>query len=89
MSDVSGMSVEQVDNLSQRFRSHGDEVGSVIGKLRAALETTPWAGTDRDQFVAKFDGQIKGDLTMVQNLLLDTADKLRLQAEDQRRTSGS
>lgn len=88
MSDVSGMSVERVDELSARFRMHGDEVAEVISQLRSALETTPWAGTDRDRFVAKFDGQIKGDLTTVQHLLLDAADRLSAQAEDQRRTSG-
>ena len=88
MSDMSGMSVERVDELSARFRRHGDEVASVIGQLRSALESTPWAGADREQFVARFDGQIRGDLTMVQHLLLDTADQLAAQAEDQRRTSG-
>lgn len=57
MSTFTGMDIAAVRTLSRQLQTRADEIRTMTQQLTAQLDSTPWVGPDREQFLGDWTGQ--------------------------------
>ena len=84
-----GADVDQLDDMSNKFRNAGEQLQSLINQLGGTVNSAWWQGTDADNFRGQWEGEFKGQLNNVCTALFQTGDHVKQQADQQRQTSGA
>ena len=65
MSTFTGMDITAVRTLSKQLQMRADEIRSITQQLTGQLNSTPWVGPDREQFLGDWTGQYTAALNGV------------------------
>lgn len=84
-----GADVEQLDDMSNKFKQAADQLQQLINQLGGAVNSAWWQGTDADNFRSQWEGQFKGQLNNVSTALTETGTHVKQQADQQRQVSGA
>ncbi|MEZ5320673.1 MAG: WXG100 family type VII secretion target [Microthrixaceae bacterium] len=82
-----GADVEQLDRLAAKFKEKAAEIGQMQSQVSAQIGSTWWQGADADRFRSQWDGEVRGQLAKLSQLLERTATVVTKQAADQRAVS--
>ena len=84
-----GADVEQLDQLSRRFRESAEQLRALTRTLGSQVHSAWWQGQDADRFRGDWDGTYSGQLEQVAARLEETAQAVTQQAAQQRQASAS
>ena len=84
-----GADVEQLDRLGAKLKERAAAMDDTVRQLSTQLNGTWWKGADADAFRARWDGELRAQITKVKTLLETTAQTVAKQAADQRQVSGA
>jgi len=65
MSTFTGMDIAAVRTLSKQLKTRAEEIRTMTQQLTAQLNSTPWIGPDREQFLGDWTGQYTAALNGV------------------------
>jgi uncharacterized protein YukE len=87
MSQMTGMIIEDVRQLSSQLSSAADEIQTLIGSLTAKIDSTTWVGPDRERFHSDWTGTYVQQLTTVMNGLREASTNAVTNANQQEQAS--
>ena len=87
MAELPGMDVQEVRALAAFAKKSADELASVRDRLTTSVRVSTWKGRDADQFLHRWNGQLRPQLVEVERALLAAQEVLLRNADDQQRTS--
>jgi hypothetical protein len=82
-SGMTGMNVEEVQNLGRQLQTHGENLRNLVNQLEAAVNGATWLGQDATQFKTQWWPEHKGQLTQVAQGLHDFGQSALNNASDQ------
>lgn len=89
MSNFTGMDVNEVRSLAQRMNQSADQITDLQNQLTSALQSAPWVGPDREQFVGEWESTHVTALSNVVAGLQDASQKAERNAAEQESTSST
>jgi hypothetical protein len=87
MGELLGMDVHEVRALAAFMKSSAAELTTVRDRLTTSVRASSWKGRDADQFLHRWNGQLRPQLVEVERALLAVQEVLLRNADDQQRTS--
>lgn len=84
-----GADVAELRALASTFQDRAAALDAMTGTLRAAVDGTNWAGPDAEELRARWHGEMEASLRSAALLLEDSAQALKLNAEQQDTASTS
>lgn len=89
MTNMWGLDVQQVRQLSSQLNQKAGEIESALSTLTSALGNTQWEGPDATNFRNDWSGQHTSALRQVIQALRDAATKAQQNANAQEQVSNS
>lgn len=89
MTNMWGLDVQQVRQLSSQLSQKAGEIESALSTLTSALGNTQWEGPDATNFRNDWSGQHTSALRQVIQALRDAATKAQQNASAQEQVSNS
>lgn len=89
MTNMWGLDVQQVRQLSSQLSQKAGEIESALSTLTSALGNTQWEGPDATNFRNDWSGQHTSALRQVIQALRDAATKAQQNANAQEQVSNS
>ncbi len=89
MTNMWGLDVQQVRQLSSQLNQKAGEIESALSTLTSALGNTQWVGPDATNFRNDWSGQHTSALRQVIQALRDAATKAQQNANAQEQVSNS
>lgn len=89
MTNMWGLDVQQVRQLSSQLNQKAGEIESALSTLTSALGNTQWEGPDATNFRNDWSGQHTSALRQVIQALRDAATKAQQNASAQEQVSNS
>jgi uncharacterized protein YukE len=89
MSNLTGLDIEAVHNLSRDLGREAEELQRAIGDIQRLVAHSQdiWKGNDAIQFAEKWSGEYRGALQQMQRDIADLGRKAQANADRQREIS--
>lgn len=84
-----GADPEELDALATRISAQANRLEAIKNEISSLLSVTSWCGPDAELFHGLWSGQLAGMVTSVDQALLEVAQKVRFEAQQQRSASAA
>ena len=86
MNNMIGADISALRDFAQRALARSHEIDAKMSYLQARIESLPWAGADRERFLAEWSGHHASLVDLARDLA-DAGQRAMVHADEQERAS--